>query len=92
MSNTGPGRGIGCDEAPILKACDLQGHRPTMPDAPSQGLMKWNKMNEISVEKWQNEICGKGKPQEKHTQDSTTKATLSDRDMNSGPQQWEASI
>ena len=41
-----------------------------MPDAPSQGLMEWNEM-EMSVEKWWNEICGRGKrekPREKPTQ------------------------
>ena len=26
-----------------------------MPDAPSQGRMKWNEMDEMSVEKWWNE-------------------------------------
>ena len=44
--------------------------RPTMPDAPSQGRMKWNEMDEMSVEKWWNEICGWGKrekPREKPT-------------------------
>ena len=43
----------------------------TMPDAPSQGLMKWNEMDEMSVEKWRNEICGTRKlekPREKPTQ------------------------
>ena len=42
-----------------------------MPDAPSQGLMEWNEMDEMSVEKWWNEICGRGKrekPHEKPTQ------------------------
>ena len=42
-----------------------------MPDAPSQGLMKWDEMDEMSVEKWWNEICGRGKrekPREKPTQ------------------------
>ena len=40
-------------------------------DAPSQGLMKWSEMDEMSVEKWWNEICGRGKrekPREKPTQ------------------------
>ena len=39
--------------------------------APSQGRMKWNEMDEMSVEKWWNEICGEGKrekPREKPTQ------------------------
>ena len=42
-----------------------------VPDAPSQGLMKWNEMDEMSVEKWCNEICDRGKrekPREKPTQ------------------------
>ena len=45
--------------------------RPTTPDAPSHGLMKWNEMDEMSVEKLWNEICGRGKrekPREKPTQ------------------------
>ena len=43
-------------------------------------------MDEISVEKWWNEICCRGKrekPREKPTQ--TSKPTWSDRDANSGP-------
>ena len=39
--------------------------------APSQGLMKWNEMDEMSMEKWWNEIGGRGKwekPREKPTQ------------------------
>ena len=31
-----------CDEAPIMKVCDLQGCLPTTPDAPSQDW--WNEM------------------------------------------------
>ena len=42
-----------------FKAHENQG--PTTPDAPSQGHMKWNEMNEMSVDKWWNEICGRGK-------------------------------
>ena len=34
---------------------------PTTPHAPSQGLMKWNEMNELSVEKLWNEISVMGK-------------------------------
>ena len=36
-----------------------------------KGLMKWNEMDEMRVEKWWNEICGRGKrekPREKPTQ------------------------
>ena len=39
--------GFRCDEALYLKVCELQGCRPTTPDAPSQGQMKWNVENEI---------------------------------------------
>ena len=41
--------------------------------APSQGLMKLNKMDEMNVEKWWNEICSMGKlekPREKPAQAS----------------------
>ena len=47
--------------------------------------MKWNEMDEMSVEKLWNEICGMGKwenPRFVHT-----KSTWSDRDLNSGLQQ-----
>ena len=54
VSNTRSGRGMRCDEAPRLQVRAQQGCRPTMPDAPSQGLMKWNKMDEMSVD--QNKI------------------------------------
>ena len=41
MFDTGPGRGMRWDEAPTF-VCEKQGCRPTTPDAPSQGRMKWN--------------------------------------------------
>ena len=69
---------------------------PTMAVAPSQGLKKWNGWDEC-VEKWWNEICGRGK-QEKSREKllgshfSTTKSTWSDRDANLGPQRWESSV
>ena len=53
---------------------DIVGHwiaRVPADHAPSQGLMKWNEMDEMSMEKWWNEVCGRGKrekPREKPTQ------------------------
>ena len=70
VSNTRSGQGMRCHEAPILQVREQQRCRPNTPDAPSQGLMDWNEMDDMSVEKW-NEICGRGKrekPREKPTQ------------------------
>ena len=73
MSDTGPGRGMICDDAPLLEVCASQGCQPTTPGVPSQGLMKRNekKWNKKNVKKWWNEICVWGKrkkPREKPTQ------------------------
>ena len=51
-----PPMGMRCDEAPIFKIWELRVYRPKTPVAPQQGWMKWNEMNEMSVEKWGNEI------------------------------------
>ena len=40
VSDSASGNRLKCDEIPILMVCDLQGCRPTTPDAPSQLLMK----------------------------------------------------
>ena len=58
--------------------------------------MKWNEINEMEVEKLWNEICGRGRWEKlrKKNRDSvsfTTNLSWSDRDVNSGPQRWEAS-
>ena len=57
----------------------------------------WNETKWMSVEKWWNEICGRGKwekPREKPTQTPfrPPSPTWRDRDANSGPQRWEASV
>ena len=72
MSDTGPGRGMGCDETPKL--------RPVNNKVPAYHACrtitgadenKWNEMDEISVDKWCNEVCctrKREKPREKPTQ------------------------
>ena len=52
-----------------------------------------DEMNEMGVEKWWNEICGRGKEEKTYPDSvsSTTKSTWCDRDANSGNQQWEMS-
>ena len=54
---------------------------------------KLNELDEMSVEKWWNEICGRvkrKKPRENLLRpvSSITKPTWSDRDVNSGPSVW----
>ena len=48
MFDTGPGQGMRCDGAPILKVCEQQGCRPTTHDAQITGT---DEMNEMSREK-----------------------------------------
>ena len=55
------GRVMRCDEAHILKVCDITSISAATPDAPSQKRMKLTEMNETSVEKWWNKYCYKGK-------------------------------
>ena len=43
VSDTGSGWGMKCDKVFLLKVCEYQGC-PTMPDAPSQGQMRWDEM------------------------------------------------
>ena len=59
VSDTGLGRGMGCDEAPILKISKDSGN-PACRTIIEAVEMKWNEINEMSVEKWWNEICGRG--------------------------------
>ena len=61
VSNTRSGRGMRCDEAPHIIGPWEQGCRQTTPDAQSQGRMKWNEMDEMSMEQWWNVICGRRK-------------------------------
>ena len=49
---TGPGRGIRCNEAPIPNSKDAGRRR-----LPHHRRGWWNEMNDMSVEKWWNEIC-----------------------------------
>ena len=76
MSNTRSGRGMRCYEAPIYiigpwVARVLADHAWCTITRADE--MKWNEMDEMGVEKWWNEICGRGKrekPREKPTQTS----------------------
>ena len=45
VSKNGPGRGMRCNEAPLLKVCELQGCQPTIPDVPSLWQMKFVRRN-----------------------------------------------
>ena len=47
--------------SPLLEGLWIARIPAITPDAPSQGQMKWSEMNEMSVKKWWNEICGRGK-------------------------------
>ena len=98
VSNTMSGRGMNAMKPLHYRSVSSKGadrprlthhhNRPTTPDAPSQGRVKWNEMDEMSVEKWWNEICGRGK-REKPREKPTTKPTWRNRDAKSGPQRWE---
>ena len=68
VPNTRSGRGMRCDEAPILEVSDSKGAGRPRLTHHHKGW--WNETDEMSVEKWWNEICGRGKrekPREKPT-------------------------
>ena len=93
VSDTGSRQGMRCDEAaPSLKIYEQQGCRPTSPDAPSQGRMKWNETKWVRWV-WRNSemefVAGKtgGTPRKvySHSSLSTRKPIWNDWDADSRP-------